>query len=146
MPHASIAERLEDYFRRQIDLFERMAEARSALPEDTQSPGWEDAQRRQEAFARELEALEEEFRILKREWDATPDLSSDEQQRMREWAVRAGDMAGRAVRASAHDAEQASQMLRDLKEQRNALQQGKRLLGRLRAGERNDTGYFDEKT
>ncbi len=145
MPDTSIAERMEDYFRRQIALFEQMAEAQGALPEDTGSPAWEEAQRRQEAFARELSVLEEEFRILKREWDATPELDSEARQRMRELAAQAGDMAGRAVRASAQDAEHASQMMRDVQEQRKALEQGKRLLGKLRAGERNDTGYLDEK-
>ena len=141
----SIAARLADCFRRQLALFNRMAEAHAALPRETESPEWTEMLRLQTQFSRDLAALEQEFQILKREWDQTPGIEPDTRSRMRELADTARHMTDELARANAGNAAQVADMMRETKEQWAALQRGKRILRKLRAGEPGDAGFIDRK-
>ncbi len=141
----SIAARMEDYFRRQLDLLERMARADTSLSQDSDAEAWGRAQRLQAQFSRELSALEEEFGILKREWDTTDGIEQDARDRMREFAHAALEMGEKIARANAQNAATVTEMMSAAQQQWAALQRGKRMLRNLRAGEPGDAGFIDRK-
>jgi hypothetical protein len=89
MTDHSIAARLADCFQRQLALFERMAEAHASLPGDPESREWAELLRIQTEFSRDLAALEQEFQILKREWNRAPDAEPDARSQLRELAEAA---------------------------------------------------------
>lgn len=145
MGNNDIGTRLEDCFRRQIELFKRMTAADAALPEDVNSSDWERAQRLQAEFSRDLAALEEEFNLLKREWDESAAIDEAVRERMHDLAVMAGEMAGEVARSRAADAERISRMAKATNEKLGTLQRGKRMLRNLRAGESGDGGFIDRQ-
>jgi len=145
MDDISIGARLEDCFRRQIELFKRMAAADAALPQNVESSDWEQAQRLQEGFSRELAALEEEFNLLKREWDESADISEAIRDRMHDLAAVAREMAEEIARSRAADAERISSMVKETNQKLGTLQRGKRMLRNLRAGDSGDGGFIDRQ-
>ncbi|HOF39068.1 MAG TPA: hypothetical protein PLD73_03270 [Candidatus Hydrogenedentes bacterium] len=145
MTDHSIAARLADCFQRQLALFERMAEAHASLPGDPESREWAELLRIQTEFSRDLAALEQEFQILKREWNRAPDAEPDARSQLRELAEAARHKAGEIARASAANAEQVAEMMRNAREQLAEIQKGKRILRNLRAGEQDGADYIDRK-
>jgi hypothetical protein len=145
MEDQSITARMGDYFRRQIELFKQMSAAEAGVPAEVESQEWERAQAQQERFERELGALEEEFWILKREWDASSNIEPQARAHMQELAASAMEMAESIARANARNALRISEMMQDTQEQWATLQRGKRMLRNLRAGEHGDAGYIDRK-
>ncbi len=145
MTDHSIAARLADCFRRQLELFNHMIEAHAALPRDPEAPEWTEILRLQTQFSRDLAALEQEFQLLKREWDHTPDIEPNARSQMRELAESARHMTGELARANAANAAQVADMMREAREQWATLQRGKRILRKLRAGEPGDAGFIDRK-
>ncbi len=145
MTDHSIAARLADCFRRQLELFERMAEVHASLPGDPESHEWTELLRIQTESSRDLAALEEEFQILKREWNRSPEVEPDARSRLRELAEAARHKAGELARANAANAEQVAEMMRTAREQMAEVQKGKRILGKLRAGEQDSADFIDRK-
>ena len=141
----SIAGRLEDCIKRQVELFERMAAAQALPSEDAESIAGDDALRLQEEFTRKLTALEQEFWILKREWDKSANVSQSARERIRQAASAAHELAEEIARTKERDGARISEMVRDTQVQWGTLRRGKRMVRSLRAGERGDGGFIDRK-
>ncbi|HOD49596.1 MAG TPA: hypothetical protein PKY01_00400 [Candidatus Hydrogenedentes bacterium] len=145
MGEHSISARLEDCFNRQIELFKRMAAAGATLPKESDASEWEQARQLQEGFSRELNALEQEFQLLKREWDQSPDIKPAVREQMHEAAASVRKMADEIARTKTKDAAHIAQLAQEAREQWGTVQRGKRMLRNLRAGDPGDGGFIDRK-
>lgn len=140
-----IVVRMKDFFERQIAWFETVKDdlarlGESADPDESDRLVFDDNER-----AKKSRALEEEFRVLKKEWDASRPADGAGTEAVRSLAHRAEEL-GLALQESIDDA--AKELLArsiEVREEIEKLQQGKSSVSKYRAPKMNDTNYMDRK-
>lgn len=141
---ARIAERMTDYFGRQIAWLEEMSSEFSQI--DQESSESELAQFAEERHAQQQKTVDlaEEFSGLKREWDDCDTCTEEERKSVRELAQRADalslELQGRI--ASAVNATEAYKAT--VSEAIGKVRQGKGMLGKFRTSDTDDPGYLDQ--
>jgi len=143
---SSIVERMGDYFDRQIALYDEMLAAYESLPEDLQGDDLRFLTDREAAFRRRAIQLEEELRLLTRDWLNAADLTEAEREHVRERARHAEKLASALEGLSREAAGHAETRSREVKRELNAIRRGLQTLNRYRDGDDDRAaGYVDSK-
>lgn len=142
----SIVDRMSDYFDRQIALYDEMLAAYESLPADLQVDDLTFLTNQQEAFTRRANQLEEELRLLTRDWQNATRLTESEREHVRGLARHAETLAGKLEGLSRDAADRAMVRSREVKQELDALRRGHQTMMKYR-GDDDDgaAGYMDTK-
>ena len=140
-----IAERMEDYFVRQIAWFEKMSVDFS--PVDIELNEAELTQRAEEQRdqQKKTESLADEFRGLKREWDDSDTCSEEDRKAIRKLAQRADALSVRLQERIASAVNVTETHKTSISEMMGEIRQGKGFLEKFRASGPDEPGYLDQK-
>ena len=140
-----IAERMKDYFNRQIAWFEEMSVDFSRIDETLDGPELAQLVEEQLGQQRKTQSLAEEFKGLKREWDDCDTCSEEDRKAIRELAQRADALSVELQEriASAMNVTEAHKTA--ISETMGQIRQGKGFLGKFRASGPDEPGYLDQK-
>ena len=142
----SMTDRMTDYFKRQIALYDEMLAAYETLPTDLQADDLDLLAERQAGFTRRVDQLAEELRLLTREWRETASLSEAERDHVRGLARHAEALAAQLEGISNEAASQAQAKSGEVKRQLDGLRRGHQTLTKYRGAEGDSaSGYVDTK-
>ena len=145
MANPILTKRVQDYFRRQLALYEDMLAAHDAFQRDLDAGHLDHLAERQESQSKQAAMLEREFRALLREWQAAPDLDEGERAEVRDLAERAQTLAGRVVERNQQIIRELQRRTATLQNDANALHRGLGLLKMYRPGISHVAGFLSKK-
>lgn len=140
----SIVDRLVNFFDRQIALYEEMLKASDTLATDIEADDLNALAVQQETYSRRAKQLEEELRILSREWERAEGVTDAERQHIGGLARHAEAMAKRLESITNDAAAQAQTRMQSVKRELDGLRRGQQSLTKYRSGD-DDSGYLDTK-
>lgn len=143
-PADSIVDRMINFFDRQLGLYGEMVNAYASLSTDLEAEDLDALTTREEAFASRTRQLEEELRILSREWQKTDSISDAEREHIAGLARHAEGMAKRLECMSQEAAIQAQARMRSVKNTLDGLRRGQQSMAKYRSND-GGSGYLDTK-
>jgi hypothetical protein len=139
-----IAERISDYFGRQIALYKRMLAEQDQLAALLDASELDDAERLASAHARESAELEQEFNALLREWKSNTH-SLEDYAPVRALAGEAADLAGRLEEFVTVAAGNARQRREAVKREWEAIRRGQNVIDRYRTIDTSEPDRVDKR-
>ncbi|MCC6489890.1 MAG: hypothetical protein IT364_20540 [Candidatus Hydrogenedentes bacterium] len=139
-----IGARIVNYFERQIALYTEMLHAYETLPRELEQEDLESLSARQSAFTQRLNQLDEEFRLLNREWRRGAGANPQRAHEVRVLADRARDLAKQIETISRKASQQARDRMGEVKLALDALHRGQRAVRQYRIDE-DGAGHVDRK-
>lgn len=140
-----IAERMKDYFIRQIAWFEKMSIDFSPVDEELSETELVQLAEEQRAQQRKTESLADEFKGLKREWDDSDTCSEEDRKAIRQLAQRADALSVQLQEKIALAVNVTETQKNSISETMGEIRQGKGFLGKFRVSGPDEPGYLDQK-
>jgi hypothetical protein len=141
----ALGARLKDYYSRQIALCEALLDEAKSAALELEEDALDAAVARQQRRTKQLLALEEEFRILKREWDAEGLADENEAAHVAGMERRAGELVDALLEANRAATGLIDERLVVVKDQWAQLRKGRETLKRYRAGDPGEGGFLDRE-
>ncbi len=145
LAHDSIVRRMKDYFERQMAWFEEMYKGLTELGGEIDVDQLDRLMEADSARARTSKELEEEFSVLKSEWDRCESISESALAEVRSIALEAEKLAGELQEALDRAARETGRGAQKVRERLGVLRQGRRKLGKYRRSGANDAGFVDHQ-
>ena len=130
LAHDSIVRRMKDYFERQMAWFEEMGKGLAELGGEIDVDQLDRLMEADNARARTSKELEEEFLVLKSEWDRCESIPRPTVEEVRAIALEAEKRAALLQEALDRAAQETGKGAQNLHERLGALRQGRRWLGK----------------
>ena len=141
----SIVRRMKDYFERQMAWFDQMRSGLAELGGEIDVDQLDRLMEADSARARTSKELEEEFLVLKSEWDRCESISERAVEEVRAIALEAETLAAELQEALDRAAQETGKGAEKLRERLGVLRQGRRQLGKYRPSGSNDSGFVDHQ-
>jgi len=142
-----IAYRMRDYFVRQIVWFEQMVDQLVSLRQHPLNPeAIEMVAENERVRMRRTQELEEEFEVLKKEWDSTPSISESDRIEIKRLAARAEELTTELMQHYDALAKEANAAHADLRNRLNELGRGRGMLHSYKIDASPAPNYLDKKT
>lgn len=145
LAHDDIVRRMKDYFERQTAWFEQMHVSLSELEGEFDVERLDGLMEADSARARISKELEEEFLVLKGEWDRTESIPERAAEEVRAIALEAEKLAADLQRALDRAAQETGKGAQKLRDRLGTLRQGRLQLGKYRPSGPNEAGYVDRQ-
>lgn len=145
LAHADIARRMKDYFARQMGWFEQMHAALAELDGEIDPDCLDGLVEADSARARISKELEEEFTVLRSEWDRTDSISESAADEVRAIARQAEAQAEELQKALDRAAQKTGKGADKLHERLGALRRGRQQLAKYRRPGASDAGFIDHQ-
>lgn len=145
LAHDNIVRRMKDYFERQMAWFEEMHKGLAELGEEIDVDQIDRLMEADSARARTSKELEEEFLVLKSEWDRCESIPEPAVEEVRAIALGAEKLAAGLQEALDRAAQETGKGAQKLHERLGALRQGRRWLGKYRDSSSNEAGFVDHQ-
>ena len=139
-----IGARITDYFERQIALYEEMLHAYETLQGDLENEDLEPLSAQQTVFTGKLSQLQEEFRLLDREWRQGASASEMRKRQVSALAERARDLARQLETISRSASQKARKQMDEVRTTLDTLRRGQRAVKQYRVGE-DSADHVDRK-
>ncbi|MCP4645569.1 MAG: hypothetical protein GY851_34310 [bacterium] len=146
MSNPTLAKRMENYFGRQIALYETLLTFYDTFQEDLEPERVEELAEKHRVNGREAAALEREFQLLAREWQAAEDLDEAERVRVRATARRAEGLGQEVAKRNAEAANELERRIGSMKADSRKLRRGLESLRKFRPDASSDPGFIDKRT
>lgn len=145
LAHADIVRRMKDYFARQMAWFEQMHDAFAEFDGEIDPDHLDRLLEADSARARISKELEEEFTVLKSEWDRTDSIPESAADEVRAIARQAEERAEELQQAVDQAARKTGKGVDELHERLGALRKGRQLLAKYRWPGTDDAGLMDHQ-
>lgn len=145
LAHAGIVRRMKDYFARQMAWFEQMQDALAELDEEIDPDRLDGLVEADSARAQTSKELEEEFTVLKSEWDRTDSIPESAAEEVRAIARQAETQAEELQEALERTARRTGKGADKLHERLGALRKGRQQLAKYRQPGASDAGLIDHQ-
>ena len=145
LAHADIVRRMKDYFARQMAWFEQMHDAFAEFDGEIDPDHLDRLLEADSARARISKELEEEFAVLKSEWDRTDSIPESAADEVRAIARQAEERAEELQQAVDQAARKTGKGVDELHERLGALRKGRQLLAKYRWPGTDDAGLMDHQ-
>ncbi len=132
LAHSGIVRRMKDYFARQMAWFEQMKDALAEIDDEIDPDDLDGLVDADSARARTSKELEEEFTVLKSEWDRTDSIPESAAGEVRDIARQAEARAQELQKAIEGAARKTGKKADKLQERLGALRQGRQQLAKYR--------------
>ena len=145
LAHADIVRRMKDYFARQMAWFEQMHDAFGEFDGEIDPDHLDRLLEADSTRARISKELEEEFAVLKSEWDRTDSIPESAADEVRAIARLAEERAEELQQAVDQAARKTGKGVDELHERLGALRKGRQLLAKYRWPGTDDAGLMDHQ-
>ena len=145
LAHDDIVRRMKDYFGRQMAWFGQMHEGLSELEGELDEEQLDGLMEADSSRARISKELEEEFLVLKGEWDRTESIPEQAVEEVRAIALEAEKLAVDLQQALDRAAQETGKGAQKLRDRLGALRQGRQRLGNYRAFGADEAGFVDHQ-
>ena len=145
LAHDDIVRRMKDYFERQTAWFVQMHEGLAELEGEIDAEQLDGLMDADSSRARISKELEEEFLVLKGEWDRTESIPEQAAEEVRAIASEAEKRAADLQRALDRAAQETGKGAQNLRDRLGTLRQGRLQLGKYRPAGPNEAGFVDRQ-
>lgn len=145
LAYDDIVRRMKDYFERQTAWFDRMHESLSELEGEIDVEQLDRLMEADSSRARISKELEQEFLVLKGEWDRTDSIPERAVEEVRAIALEAEKLAADLQQALDRAAQETGKEAQKLRDRLGTLRQGRQQLGNYRASGPNEAGFVDRQ-
>ncbi len=145
MSNPELVARIRDHFERQITWFEELRAELATFESQLDTVDLETLDERQRVRASGTRILEEEFRLLRRDWMGDARLSEEERAEMHVLAQRADALAQEVGAALDRADTLVQERMALLRESSAELQRGQETLRHYRAGQTESSNFLDRK-
>lgn len=145
LAHDSIVRRMKDYFERQTAWFEEMHRGLAELGGEIDVDQIDRLMEADSVRARTSKEFEEEFLVLKSEWDRCESIPEPAVEEVRAIALGVETLAAELQEALDGAARETGKGAQKLRERLGSLRQGRRWLGKYRDSGSNEAGFVDHQ-
>ncbi len=143
--NVDIAQRMKDYFRRQIDWFEQMRLELQRLENGLEGEEFEQVADQDRRRAQVSRALHDEFAALKKEWDRTGPIADTDREAVRAIARRAEEIGNDLQQVFDRVAHKAGTRAEALRNEFGRLRHNKGWMTKYRPTGQEGASFVDRK-